>query len=69
MSSAVWRRIAVGTRKDDGSVHRYRNVRLFSRAGNEWIMELWYNYEITGLRTEEPWKLPAQFNTRVQSEV
>lgn len=41
--------IVVGTRADDGSVHRYRNIRLFSRTGENWVMELWYNYEITGL--------------------
>ena len=41
--------IVVGTRADDGSVHRYRNVRLFSRAGDNWIMEFWYNYEMTSL--------------------
>jgi Domain of unknown function (DUF4440) len=39
--------IIVGTRKDDGSVHRYRNIRLFSRSSDNWILELWYNYEIT----------------------
>jgi hypothetical protein len=41
--------IVVGQRKDDGSVHRYRNIRLFSRSGEQWILEFWYNYEITGL--------------------
>ena len=41
--------IVVGKRRDDGSIHRYRNVRLFSRAGDDWIMEFWYHYEITGL--------------------
>lgn len=41
--------IVIGTRKDDNSVHRYRNVRLFSRKGDDWILELWYNYDITGL--------------------
>jgi len=41
--------IIVGTRKDDGSVHRYRNIRVFSRRENLWILECWYNYEITGL--------------------
>jgi hypothetical protein len=39
----------VGTRADDGSVHRYRNIRLFSRSANQWLLELWYNYEVTGL--------------------
>jgi hypothetical protein len=41
--------IVVGKRKDDKSEHRYCNIRLFSRFGNEWVMEFWYNYEITGL--------------------
>ena len=41
--------IVVGTRADDGSAHRYRNIRLFSRSGENWVMEFWYNYEITGL--------------------
>jgi hypothetical protein len=41
--------IVVAKRKDDGSVHRYRNIRLFSLSGGQWIMEFWYNYEITGL--------------------
>lgn len=41
--------IVIGTRKDDNSVHRYRNIRLFSRKGDDWILELWYNYDITGL--------------------
>jgi hypothetical protein len=40
--------VVVGTRKDDGSVHRYRNIRLFSRRGSRWILECWYNYEIPG---------------------
>lgn len=41
--------IIVARRKDDDSVHRYRNIRLFSRAADGWIMEFWYNYEVTGL--------------------
>lgn len=40
--------IVVGTRAD-GSVGRYRNIRLFSRSGEDWILELWYNYEVTSL--------------------
>ena len=40
--------VVVGTRADDGSVHRYRNIRLFSRSGEKWVMELWYNFEIMG---------------------
>jgi hypothetical protein len=45
--------VIVGTRKDDKSVHRYRNIRLFSRAGDGWLLELWYNYEITGSEVSE----------------
>jgi Domain of unknown function (DUF4440) len=41
--------IVVATRKDDGSVHRFRNIRVFSRLQDHWILEVWYNYEITGL--------------------
>jgi len=41
--------IAIGTRADDGSVHRYRNIRLFSRSADRWVLELWYNYELTSL--------------------
>jgi hypothetical protein len=40
--------VVVGTRADDGSVHRYRNIRLFSRSDGKWRMEFWYNYEIAG---------------------
>ena len=39
--------IVVGTRADDRSVHSYQNIRLFSRSGDNWTMEFWYNYEIT----------------------
>jgi hypothetical protein len=41
--------IVVGTRRDDASVHRYRNIRSFFRPRDEWIMEFWYNYEIPGM--------------------
>jgi hypothetical protein len=40
--------IVVG-KKADGTEKRYRNIRLFSRAGNGWKLELWYNYELTGV--------------------
>jgi len=40
--------IVVCTRADL-SVARYRNIRLFSRSGDDWILELWYNYEVTSL--------------------
>lgn len=38
--------IVVGTRAD-GSIGRYRNIRLFYRSGDDWLLELWYNYEIS----------------------
>lgn len=41
--------IVIGTRRDDKSVHRYRNVRFFTQEGNRWHLDTWYNYEITGL--------------------
>jgi hypothetical protein len=40
--------IIAATRKDDDSLHRYRNIRLFSRVKDRWTLELWYNYEVTG---------------------
>ena len=41
--------IVVGTRKDDGSVHRYRNIRSFFRPRDEWIMEFWVQLRNTRL--------------------
>jgi hypothetical protein len=41
--------IVVGTRADDGSVHYYRNIRLFTRSADNWLLEFWYNFEIIGL--------------------
>jgi len=41
--------IIAGTRKDDGSVHRFQNIRFFSRSGDQWVLEFWYNYEIPHL--------------------
>src|SRR5262245_65050696 len=35
--------IIVATRKDDGSVHKYRNIRFFSRSCDEWVLEFWFN--------------------------
>lgn len=41
--------VVVAAHADDASIHRYRNIRLFSRRANAWMLEFWYNYEITGL--------------------
>src|SRR5262249_22744826 len=43
---AVVTLMVVAKRKDDKSVHRYRNVRFFTRSGNGWSLDAWYNYEI-----------------------
>jgi hypothetical protein len=40
--------IIVGTKKDN-SVHRYRNIRLFTHSADQWLLDFWYNYNITGL--------------------
>lgn len=39
--------IIAGKRKDNGSIHLYRNVRLFSHVGENWILEFWYNFELS----------------------
>jgi hypothetical protein len=36
-------------KRADGSVGRYRNIRMFSRSEDNWMLELWYNYELTSL--------------------
>ena len=41
--------IVVGTRADDNSIHHYRNIRFFSRPAGEWLVDGWYNYEVTGV--------------------
>ena len=41
--------IVIGIRADDGSVHYYRNIRFFTLSGDQWLLEFWYNFEITGL--------------------
>jgi len=40
--------IVIGT-KEDGSEQRFRNVRLFSQFDKNFILEFWYNYELTSL--------------------
>jgi hypothetical protein len=38
--------IVVGTAADD-TEKRYRNIRLFWRNGERFVLEFWYNYELT----------------------
>ena len=40
---AVASLIVVATRRDDGSTHRYRNIRFFTREGGVWCVDSWYN--------------------------
>ena len=47
-SRALVTLVVVATRPD-GSVARYRNIRLFSESNGTWIVEFWYNYELTFL--------------------
>jgi hypothetical protein len=42
-------RLIVTTTKADGSKQRFRNIRMFSHSGENFILEFWYNYELTGL--------------------
>ena len=44
--------IITGTRNDDKSIHRYLNIRSFSRRGEHWVLDFWYNYEIPGVYRE-----------------
>ncbi|WP_027155904.1 nuclear transport factor 2 family protein [Mesorhizobium sp. WSM2561] len=44
---AVVRLIVVGTKRD-GSVHCYRNIRFWSHSGEDWQLDSWYNFELTG---------------------
>jgi len=41
--------MVVGKFAADGSIRRYRNIRLFSRVSGSWQLEFWYNFEITAL--------------------
>jgi hypothetical protein len=38
--------LVVAAVEQDDSVRRYRNIRLFSRLADQWLLEFWYNYEI-----------------------
>lgn len=38
--------LVVRTTKTDGTENRYRNIRLFSKQANEWMLECWFNYEL-----------------------
>lgn len=44
-SRALVTLMVIGVRKDDNSVHRYRNIRFFNRTDNHWVMDAWYNEE------------------------
>jgi hypothetical protein len=37
----------LATRKNDGSVRRYRNIRVFFRRDARWMLEVWFNDDVT----------------------
>lgn len=39
--------LIVRTTKADGTVNRYRNIRLFSKATSGWMLDRWWNYDVT----------------------
>lgn len=39
--------LIVRTTKADGTVNRYRNIRLFSKASSGWMLDRWWNYDVT----------------------
>jgi hypothetical protein len=41
--------LVIHTMKADGTENCYRNIRLFSKQNQSWKLELWYNYDLTGL--------------------
>jgi hypothetical protein len=41
--------LVVHTVKKDGTQGRYRNIRLFSKRGDDWVLDFWYNYDLTSL--------------------
>ena len=38
--------LVVRTTQADGTINRYRNIRLFSKQPNTWMLQRWYNYEL-----------------------
>ena len=41
--------LVVTTTKEDGRVSHYRNIRWFARRDNRWLLEYWFNDDITDL--------------------
>jgi len=41
--------LVVRATRSDGSENLYRNIRLFSKQSHGWMLECWYNYDITAL--------------------
>ncbi len=38
--------VVVGVSRFDGSVQRRRNIRLFTRVADRWLLEFWYDQEM-----------------------
>ena len=41
--------LVVHTVNKNGTQGRYRNIRLFSKPADDWILQFWYNYDLTSL--------------------
>jgi ketosteroid isomerase-like protein len=39
--------LTVATTKADGTKNRYRNVRMFVRRDGRWLLEFWFNDDVT----------------------
>lgn len=39
--------LVVHTTKTDGTVNRYRNIRLFSKDPRGWVLDRWWNYDVS----------------------
>ena len=41
--------LVVTTTREDGPVSHYRNIRWFARGDDRWLLEYWFNDDITDL--------------------
>lgn len=41
--------LIIRTVKSDGSRGRYRNIRLLTRTPERWVIQFWYNYDLSNL--------------------
>jgi len=41
--------LIVETTKEDGALNHYRNIRWFARVEDRWLLESWFNDDVTDL--------------------